>query len=364
MPDGQRARLGAWLRRHPAFTAELADFAPLAGGQSSTLFRFTCTAMPGAFVIRMEPRGRQIFLAPDIVREFRIAEGLAQAGLTAAPLVAVETDPGILGAPFMVMAEVAGRAPLGRPSLHLAGLLPELSAPQRRQLANAAIDALAGVHGADWRTTHSFLADELGGQRGLDRHLDHLSRWYEWTVKGREFAVTDRALDFLKRGRAGLTDTPDVLLWGDARVGNILFGQDQAVAALLDWEAALIGPRGLDLGYWLMMDRFHAEAIGVERLPGWPSETETIARYSASAGLTVPDLDYYIVMGAFFMATTMIRAADMGENSGKFAPGTRFGRDNTATQIIAERLGLPVPPLSPDFIAHRGLPSGARGLAA
>jgi aminoglycoside phosphotransferase (APT) family kinase protein len=363
MPDSQRARFGEWLKRHPAFNAELGEFAPLAGGQSSTLFCFTCTDRPGAFVIRMEPRGNQIFLAPDIVREFRIAEGLAQAGVTVAAPIAVETDEAILGAPFMVMAEVHGCAPLGRPSMHLAGLLPELSAAERTQLAENAVDALASVHAADWRNTHAFLADEQGGEHGLDCYLDHLSRWYDWTTQGRMFPVTDAALAYLKGNRASLTDSPDVLLWGDARPGNILFAADQSVAAVLDWEAALIGPRGLDLGYWLMMDRFHAEAIGVERLPGWPGEAETIARYADASGLAVPDLDYFIVMGAFFMATTMIRAADMGMASGKFAPGTRFGNDNTATQIIAEQLGLPIPPLSPDFIAHRGLAADAKGLA-
>jgi aminoglycoside phosphotransferase (APT) family kinase protein len=152
------------------------------------------------------------------------------------------------------------------------------------------------------------------------------------------------------------------LLWGDARPGNILFAEDQSVAAVLDLEAALIGPRGLDLGYWLMMDRFHADAIGIARLPGWPSEAETTARYAASTGIRSPDLDYFIVMGAFFMATTIIRAADMGIASGKFTPDTRFGFDNTATQIIAECLGLKVPPLAQDFIEHRGLKLGDLGL--
>lgn len=363
MPEQQRQRFEDWLRRHPAFNAELAEFAPLPGGQSSTLFRFTCRDRPGAFVIRMEPSGRQIFLAPDITREFRIAEGLAKAAIPVAPPVAVERDAAVLGAPFMVMGEVTGRAPLGRPSMHVAGMLPDLSAERRKRLAGNAISALASIHAIDWRAAHAFLVDRVGEERGIDRYLVHLSSWYEWTVQGRTHPLTDAALAYLKAERANLVDSPDVLLWGDARPGNILFASDQSVAAVLDWEAALIGPRGLDLGYWLMMDRFHAEAIGVERLPGWPDEAETITRYNASAGAVVPDLDYFIIMGAFFMATTMIRAADMGIASGKFAPNTRFGSDNTATQIIGEMLGLPVPPLSADFIAHRGLPAGAQGLA-
>jgi aminoglycoside phosphotransferase (APT) family kinase protein len=364
--DAQRTRLADWLKRQPAFgpATEIASFATLAGGQSSVLFRLTLEGNPAAYIIRMEPRGRQIFFAPDIVREFRIAQGLAKAGIPTAPLIAVEPSSDILGAPFMVMGEVGGIAPLGRPSMHVAGLLTQLDAGQRKRLSGNAIDVLAQIHAIDWHTNHSFLADELGGTCGLDRHLDHLARWYEWTVQGRSFPVVDQGLAYLRSARGDLRDISDVLLWGDARPGNILFAPDQSVAAVLDFEAALIGPRGLDLGYWLMMDRFHAEAIGVERLSGWPSETETIARYVAASGIEHHDLDYYIVMGAFFMATTIIRAADLGIKSGKFAADTRFGLDNSATQIIAERLGLPIPPLSPDFIAHRGLASGSKGLAA
>lgn len=352
-----RTRLADWVKAHPAFAGELAEFASMAGGQSSTLFRFTCTDGPAAYIIRMEPKGRQIFLAPDIVQEFQIAQGLAKAGLPAAPSIAVEPSGDVLGAPFMVMGAVEGVAPLGRPSMHVAGLLTELDAVQRSRLAAAGIEALANVHAVDWHSTHSFMTGSL------DHHLGHLERWYDWTVKGREFPVTDAALAYLKSDRAALQDSEDVLLWGDARPGNILFAPDQSVAALLDWEAALIGPRGIDLGYWLMMDRFHADAIGIDRLPGWPSEAETVALYAASSGTDVPDLDYFIVMGAFFMATTIIRAADMGIASGKFAADTRFGNDNTAMQIIADQLGLPMPPLSPDFVAHRGLAVASKGLS-
>ncbi|MEY2928138.1 MAG: hypothetical protein RL367_2615, partial [Pseudomonadota bacterium] len=184
----ERERLAAWLKEHKAFgpATEITTFAPLSGGQSSVLFRLECTGC-GPFVIRMEPRGRQIFLAPDIVREYRIAEGLAAAGVAIAPLIAVESDETILGAPFMVMGEVAGTAPLGRPSMHGSGLLPDLDAAQRSRLSDAAIDTLAKIHAVDWRATHPFLAGEIAREGGLVHHLDHLTRWYQWTVQGRTF---------------------------------------------------------------------------------------------------------------------------------------------------------------------------------
>jgi hypothetical protein len=33
-----------------------------------------------------------------------------------------------------------------------------------------------------------------------------------------------------------------------------------------------------------------------------------------------------------------------------------MGHDNTVTQMLARLLDLPVPPLSSDYLAHRGLP--------
>ena len=55
------------------------------------------------------------------------------------------------------------------------------------------------------------------------------------------------------------------------------------------------------------------------------------------------------------MATTLIRQADARVARGLAPPDTRMGHDNTVTQMIARRLGLPVPDLSPDYLAHRGV---------
>lgn len=358
--DPFATRLQRWLLSHPVFgpRTELLSSAPLAGGQSSELFRFVCRSQdadPEAFVIRREPRAKQLFLSPDIVREYRVVEGVANAGrVPVAPLVTVEPDETVLGAPFMVMREVVGRAPLGRPSMHQAGMLPELTATERAKLWDSAMRALADIHSIDWREVHPFLATELGGGTGLDQRLALLERWYAWSAAGRKYPLCDAALDYL-RGARPASDIEETLLWGDARPGNILFDSDQSVAAVLDWEGALVGPADLDLGYWVMMDSFHTDMIGVDRLPGWPSEAETIARYETLTGRKARHIDYFVVMGAFFIATTVIRAANIGVSAGKLNPNTRMGHDNTATQIIAQRLGLDEPGLSPDFIKHRGL---------
>ena len=41
---------------------------------------------------------------------------------------------------------------------------------------------------------------------------------------------------------------PDVLSWGDARIGNIIYAGFEP-AAVLDWEMAALGPRELDVSW-------------------------------------------------------------------------------------------------------------------
>lgn len=369
-PPDRAARLEEWLRSQSSFgpAAEIVSLQPLAGGQSSELLSLVCRCDPDGpeerFVIRFEQRGKQLFLTPDIAREFRVIDGVARHSNVRVPaLMGLEPSGGVMGVPFLVMRHVGGRSPLGKPSMHVQGLLTDLDATQRRKLAFHGLEAVAAIHAMDWRQSHKFLVDADEEGRGIDRHLRKLADWYRWAAAGRAFPITDHALDYLLRHRTALHDEPDVLLWGDARPGNILFAEDQSIAAVLDWEGAFIGPRSLDVGYWLMMDRFHAEMIDVERSPGWPSEKESLQHYADVADADVHDLDYHIVLGAFFIATTLIRAADMAVENGRLPRDTRMAHANTATQIVAERLGLEVPPLSPDFRAHRGL-DGFAGPAA
>ena len=45
--------------------------------------------------------------------------------------------------------------------------------------------------------------------------------------------------------------SPDVLLWGDPRLGNAMYFNSRFLAALLDWELASFGPAEMDLT-WLL----------------------------------------------------------------------------------------------------------------
>jgi aminoglycoside phosphotransferase (APT) family kinase protein len=367
--EAERVRtvLAGWIaaRLREAATAAVRDVEVSAlaspdAGQSNETALFSVrwregeVARGGDYVLRRQPRANRIFLDADVLREFRVLQALGEGSAVPVPPVPwAEPDPDVLGIPFFVMARVEGTVPQGKPSIHSVGWLPTLTAEQRAHLWLGALDALVAVHGVDWRRTHAFLLEGDGMQTDLLGHLDRLARWYRWVTGGRAFPITDAALEHLMAVAPAVSEGEPVLVWGDARVGNMIFRDDLSVAAAIDWELATIGPAGLDIGHWLFFDEFLTEASGVPRLAGFPDRATTIARYRERSGRHVEDVEYFELLAALFMAATVIRQADIRIEQGRLAPDTRMGHDNAITQMLARRLGLPVPDLSPDWLAHR-----------
>ena len=319
-------------------------------------------------VLRKQPGYDGIFLRPDAGREFTVLQNLAPYPSVPVPPVRwVERDPAVLGAPFFVMDQVPGIVPSGRPSIHVTGWLTTLTPARRRLAWQSSVDAIAALHDVPWRRSHAFLAvddappvDDSAAPpaddaaSGVDRYLRHMTEWYHWTAAGRDFPVTDAALAHLLAHAPGATACPPVLTWGDARPGNIIFDPERCVpAALIDWEVAAIAPPEADIAHWLIFDDFATSAAGIERLPGYATRDEIIGRYEAASGRRLGDVGYFEIAQALFLATTLIRQADAHVRRGTLPAGTRMGHDNALTQMLARRLGLPVPELSEDYLRHR-----------
>ncbi|MFE2985717.1 phosphotransferase family protein [Streptomyces sp. NPDC059262] len=377
------ARLGQWLapRLGPGVSdVRVGEPGPPDAGQSSDTLVFDAQWLKdekrchGGFVMKRQPPTDRIFLDADVLDEYRTLRALAGTGVPVPAMIGAEEDPAVLGARLFVMARVPGTVPTGKPSIHTAGWLPTLTAAERRIVWSSALDALVAVHRTDWRGALTFLpgADEaLGagksgpgaaGQALLTAHVGRLGRWYRWATAGRSFPVTDAAWEYLRAGLPDVRGSEPVLLWGDARPGNMIFGADLSAAAVIDWEVAAIGPAEIDVAHWLVFDEF-ATSSGVPRLPGFPGREAILDHYGRVAGRTPQCLDYFEVLQAFFLATTLIRQADLGVRAGRFPAGTDMGRGNAITQSLARRLGLPVPELSADYLRHR-TPHGSASTGA
>ena len=114
---------------------------------------------------------------------------------------------------------------------------------------------------------------------------------------------------------------PDVLCWGDARIGNIIY-QGFEPAAVLDWEMASLGPRELDVGWFVFLHRFFqdiADFFGVPGLPGFLRRSDVERCYQEQTGCPLRDMDFYLVYAAvrhaIVMARIMRRMIHFGEDA-------------------------------------------------
>jgi aminoglycoside phosphotransferase (APT) family kinase protein len=319
---GAREVLDGWLpqRLAPGGTNfQISDFAaPDAGFSGKTVFFTASWTDPDGndvradLVLRMQATDHQLFTTPDAPRQAEIMQRLGRTHPSVAvpEIVLIERDASVLGAPFYLMHRVAGRTPSDVPSWHKRGWTADLSPDDRKQLCDNAIRSLVTLHEIDDPDLLGYLrGDPATGSTALERYIDNLRSWYEWAradlVVGAE--ILEHAFEVITT-RAPDTDREGVV-WGDARVGNMSFADDMTVVALFDWETATTGPPEIDLGWWLMFERFLCEALGFTRLPGVPDDNETIRRYLEFGGTVNGDMAYYKLVAAFVLSLINNRLA-------------------------------------------------------
>jgi aminoglycoside phosphotransferase (APT) family kinase protein len=246
------------------------------------------------------------------------------------------------------MAEIKGRVLTVVPSWHGDGWATELSVEQRRALSDNALASLATLHTLDPHDGFDFMARPGSGTH-LERQVAWVVDWHRWAGRGRPLGILDEAIVFVQEQYPD--DDTTCVMWGDAQPANMIFADDLSVAAVLDWEAAALGPPEVDLGWWLMFDEFLTDAQGVKHLDGVPDRAGTIARYEELTGRPVRDIEYYEVLAAVTFGLIILRYVDMQVEASVLGEATTMGTCNPVTQVLARRLGLDVPELAPEYAA-------------
>jgi aminoglycoside phosphotransferase (APT) family kinase protein len=118
-------------------------------------------------------------------------------------------------------------------------------------------------------------------------------------------------------------------LWGDVRLGNLVFDDSRRVVAVLDWDLAALGPREMDLGWHFGLD-YMMEALFGRRVPGFPSKAEALERYEAESGHEVRDLAWHEVFA-------LVRALAINDRHQRITGDPRR-RDNPMGAVLLARL--------------------------
>jgi len=334
---------------------------PGASGLSNETLLFTATWHEGGvrhtreMVARVQPDGPGMYPEYDLRKQATVIKALADKSSIPVPTVYFfEDDPGVFGSPFLVMQRIDGRIPADDPPFTAAGWVLDLTPEQRRQMWHNGIDALAAIHTVDWRGLGLDFLDTPENRSGLDADLAWCRRTFEWAAEGEPNPTIEAALDWLDKHRPD-DDRQNVLNWGDARVGNIIFSGDLAAAGVIDWEAVVLASREQDLGWWLFNVRHHTQGVGLPLPDGVPDRDQTVDYYQRITGHRVQNIDYYEALAGTRLAIFMVRAAHMMNAAGLLPPDSPMAQSNPASQLVAKLLGLPAPVgATTTFIGHRG----------
>jgi aminoglycoside phosphotransferase (APT) family kinase protein len=174
---------------------------------------------------------------------------------------------------------------------------------KRRQVSEAAVDALAALHAVDWQAVG---LQDIGRPTGyLERQL---RRWAEqWErAKTRPVPALERVLEWLRQHVPVSPRTS--IVHGDYKLDNLMLAvQTPArVVAILDWEMSTLGEPLADLG-WLLSQwpqpgdsatrRGVWWAVTVE--PGFLRRHELVARYEERTGQRATAIDFYEILGLY-----------------------------------------------------------------
>ncbi len=262
----------------------------LAGGWSADTVRATGTyrAPDGdhpldVVVRRIPPDG---VLAPyDVEREYRILAALQQSPVPVPAVVGCDPAGEILGTPCLVTAYVEAE-PLS--------FFGQSTASDNRRLP-AYYAALAAIHSLDWRSYGLDFIDEAGDAVDGELRRDEARLVHHGCGGADERAM----LDWLRANKP--PDMSKAFVHGDPNPANYLFA-GTGVAAVLDWELALIGDPRIDFGFFA--------AIRSTFGGTWQLDTAAFMRGCAAANpaANLRHLDYFEALG-LFRVTGFLHAA-------------------------------------------------------
>ncbi len=322
-PEELRTALTAWFgERLPA--AEPPEVIGLgssgANGMSSetVLFQVEWVDADGSnhtedLVARIAPGAADepVFVDYALDHQFQLLGQVAE--LTDVPVPRVrwlELDPEVIGTPFFIMDRVDGLIPPDiAPYTFGDNWLFDASLEDQRRIQDSTVDVLAKLHSIDDpEERFAYLTPVEAGDTPLKRHVAHSRAWYDYAVdRAARSNVVESGFEWLESNWP--EETPPVLLWGDARLGNTIY-RDFEPVAVLDWEMASLGPREIDLGWMIFGHMVFHEIATVFELPPMESFMETAdvaATYERITGIAPRDLHWYIVYAAVQWGIVFIR---------------------------------------------------------
>ena len=316
--DDLRQSLTTWISEKVLDGAEarLENFSyPFGAGRSHETILFDAVwteqgkERTQGMVVRIKPTDHLYYPHDLFDEQYQLMRVLHEQGhVRIAKPLAFEASSDLVGAPFFVMEKKYGRvASTSSPPYAQGGWVAEATPEQRRIMSTNAVRQL----GATQLTPVSslgFLADRDTGLVGPEQEWERWVRYVDWVTAEYPAPVLRAALAELKRRWP--SNRPEGLVWGDSRLGNMMFDDAFEVVAVMDWEQPSLGGALHDLAWWLFMDRAnHGARPGRPALEGMLTREETIALWQDACGKSVDEFEWYEDFVALKVAALAIQTA-------------------------------------------------------
>ena len=332
-PTEKRIRDYLAERIPDAADLRLADIEQIAVGWSHETWLFDARWNDGdatraqGFCLRRDPGNALLRDLSDLAVQFRVLQCLDPTPVPTPKPYWYESDPSILGGPFLVMEKVPGTCPnpWGRDGRRFYE-----EAAGRGVLPASFTGALAALHSLDWQGAGlSFLGVPA---LGTDFALGEVAKWrslIERTQHDPEPILTD-LIGWLE-ANAPATERL-VLVHGAYRTGNLLVQGDQ-ISAILDWELEVIGDPMYDVAY--VLSDLNRE--GTDLLSNLVDRDAFYRDYEAATGIEIDDAAcrYYQLLYAMRSVAFWMSASDL------YATGRsrdlRLARTQWSIPVVLER---------------------------
>ncbi|HEY7592160.1 MAG TPA: phosphotransferase family protein [Actinophytocola sp.] len=294
------AAVTAWLKSQVDGLGELLEVRQYPGGASNLtyLLRFAEREL----ILRRPPAGQKAKSAHDMQREYRVQSRLRPVYPFVPEVLAMCTDPAVLGSDFYVMERLDG--------IILRGDLPEgmtLSEQDARALAFRTFDRLIELHQVD---------ADAAGLGDLGKGAGYVARQVGgWSQRYRRARTPNvpQAEDVIAWVDANQPDDVAIcVIHNDFRFDNVVLSESLDVLGVLDWEMATLGDPLMDLAgsltYWTQADDDDMAQLMRKQpshLPGMPTRRELMEYYCERTGLSAGNWTFYEVFGAFRLAVIM-----------------------------------------------------------
>lgn len=289
--DLDENRLCDWLEQNlPGFERPIL-LTKFANGQSNPTFKVQSES--GSYVLRRKPLGTLLPSAHAIDREYRLLSALWPLGFPVPQPYCYCSDVNIIGSDFYVMGMAVGQN-------YSNGSLPDLTPDARRQTYLSMVDTLASLHQID--AAAAGLANYGKPGNYFERQIGRWAQQYR-------ISQTDHIEDMERLIEWLPTTAPpqsrSSIVHGDFRIDNLIFGQNNKVNSVLDWELSTLGDPLADFTYFALqwvLPQDGAAALGGLQLGslGIPTLDEILDRYcTATQRHEPPDLNWYFAYNLF-----------------------------------------------------------------